>query len=205
MIKMPFKSKTKQQEYSYDYYLKNKARILQNQKKRRLENPEIFKQRSLSHYYKNKIFYIRNSKKRFKLYPWLKHLKSANSRCNNPKDKSYKYYGGRGIKCLLTKEDVKKLWFRDKADNLKYPSIDRKDSNKDYTFNNCRFIEFEKNCMNKPNEILQYDLDGNFIREWLNAREIKRVLGFDDSNIRKIVRNNTQYGYNFYWIKSLDN
>ena len=46
-------------------------------------------------------------------------------------------------------EDVEKLWFRDKAYNLKQPSMDRRDSDKHYTFNNCRFIEIAKNTRRK--------------------------------------------------------
>ncbi|MCK4649189.1 hypothetical protein KAT51_06675, partial [bacterium] len=41
----------------------------------------------------------------------------------------------------LTSEDIKFLWFRDKAYNLGQPSIDRKDTYGDYSIDNCRFIE----------------------------------------------------------------
>lgn len=45
----------------------------------------------------------------------------------------------------ITKEEVKYLWDRDKADKLKAPSIDRIDSSKGYLFENCRFIERSEN------------------------------------------------------------
>ena len=42
--------------------------------------------------------------------PWLKHLKYAKNRCSNvPK------YSEKNIKCFLTKDDIKSIWFRDKA------------------------------------------------------------------------------------------
>ena len=55
--------------------------------------------------------------------------------------------------------------------------------------------------------ILQFDLDNNLIREWKSAAEIKRVLGYDPSNISRackdrnnIIRNrNRRTAYTFYW------
>ena len=79
--------------------------------------------------------------------PWFTHYLSADLRCNNPRHKTYKYYGGRGIKLLMNIADFGKLWFRDKAYLLKQPSIDRKNSDGDYTFKNCRFIELTDNVV----------------------------------------------------------
>lgn len=45
----------------------------------------------------------------------------------------------------MTVEDFKYLWFRDKAFEMKTPSIDRIDTKGDYIIENCRFIEFEIN------------------------------------------------------------
>lgn len=84
--------------------------------------------------------------KRFKQEnPWYPALERARGRCNNPKNSSYKYYGAKGIKCLLTVTEVKELWFRDKAYKMQKPSLDREDSDKDYVLSNCRFIEFVEN------------------------------------------------------------
>lgn len=58
-------------------------------------------------------------RERNRLYPWLDRLAQAKQRCNNNKNKYYKNYGGRGIKFYLTKEEIKELWFRDKAYLLK--------------------------------------------------------------------------------------
>lgn len=46
---------------------------------------------------------------------------------------------------LLNLEEIKTLWFRDKALLLKRPSLDRIDSSKDYSYQNCRFIELSEN------------------------------------------------------------
>jgi hypothetical protein len=77
--------------------------------------------------------------------PWYSSLEKARSRCNNPKNASYKYYGEKGIVCKLTLQEVKFLWFRDKAYLLKRPSIDRENSDGHYEVSNCRFIEFKEN------------------------------------------------------------
>ena len=52
-------------------------------------------------------------------------LTSIKYRCYNSKNPAYLRYGGRGIKCLITEPELKELWFRDKAYNMKKPSIDR--------------------------------------------------------------------------------
>ena len=82
-----------------------------------------------------------------KLYPWRKSLWNARQRCNNPKNRDYKYYGGKEIKMLLTAEDCKFLWILYNADSMKHPSLDRINSNFDYVLNNCRFIELKDNAL----------------------------------------------------------
>jgi len=77
--------------------------------------------------------------------PWLRTLSNIKGRCENKKVHRYEYYGGRGIKNLLTKEDIKYLWFRDKAYKMKQPSIHRKNHDLSYFVDNCEFIEFSKN------------------------------------------------------------
>lgn len=83
-----------------------------------------------------------------KTEPWFFTWQSVKRRCNYPKARGYKHYGGRGIKNYLSKEQIKILWFRDKANKMIKPSIDRIDRNAHYTFDNCRFIEFHINSAN---------------------------------------------------------
>lgn len=72
-------------------------------------------------------------------------LHNIRQRCNYPKDKKYSYYGGKGIECFLTVEDLIFLWKRDKAYLLSKPSIDRLNNKKNYILENCRFIEMSEN------------------------------------------------------------
>lgn len=77
--------------------------------------------------------------------PWFKFLDNAKTRCSCARHKMFHRYGGRGIECLLTLEEIKFLWFRDHAYNLERPSLDRIDSDGNYTVDNCRFIELTEN------------------------------------------------------------
>jgi len=71
-------------------------------------------------------------------------------RCNNPKHLNYKYYGGRGIKCLFKSVDE----FVDYVINeLKVDprglDIDRIDNDGNYEPGNIRFITHAKNMKNR--------------------------------------------------------
>lgn len=80
-----------------------------------------------------------------KNHPWDSSYNRARIRCIDLNHKAYKWYGGKGIKFLITKEEIEEIWFRDKAYLMKKPSIDRLDANKDYTYKNCQFLELRDN------------------------------------------------------------
>ena len=54
-----------------------------------------------------------------------------------------------------------------------------------------------KNINNKP--ILQYDLKGNFIKEWLSGREAHRQLGIHYGSISMCCQNKTKTAGGFVW------
>lgn len=134
------------------YWHKNKERIRNRHKKLMLENPEYanhYKEKTKNYYLKNRERLLPKFRKRNKNFR-IKHRESVifssiNSRCNNPKQPGFPYYGGRGIKNLLTKEQIKFIWERDNASLMEKPSIDRVDSDGNYELSNCRFIELSEN------------------------------------------------------------
>jgi hypothetical protein len=64
-------------------------------------------------------------------------------RCNLISHPDYIWYGKRGIKVLISFEDLKKLFFEQGGDKLKQPSIHRINSNGSYEIGNIVFIEWK--------------------------------------------------------------
>lgn len=60
------------------------------------------------------------------------------------------------------------------------------------------------NQLNKPHHssipILQYTLDGNFVREWESASSVEKELGFENSCISICCLNKTKCSYNYLWF-----
>lgn len=115
---------------------RNQCKYCRNEQQR-----EYVKNNKIRIYAKRREFYIQ--------HPWMQSYRAIKHRCNNSNASDYKYYGGRGIKCLITRDEIKKLWFRDKACELKKPSIDRIDNDGHYTYTNCRFIEQSLNSIKR--------------------------------------------------------
>ena len=84
-----------------------------------------------------KFYYIKN--------PWIKTFSRIQQRCNYKYNNNYSRYGAKGIRNFLTVQELKYMWFRDKANEMKHPSIDRIDSRNDYTLDNCRYLELKDN------------------------------------------------------------
>ena len=130
--------------------------------------------------------------------PWRKHFYSARRRCNVIKDKNYIDYGLKGIKFKLSMRDVKFMWFRDKANSMKHPSIDRINSCGDYQLDNCQFLEHNQNTGKElKKKILQYDLNGIFIKEWESLTKASKELNIQVSGINAVLkgRYNSSGGY----------
>ena len=70
--------------------------------------------------------------------PYLLHYRWAKDRVRNTEKNNRSH---KGLAFLLTKQQIKLLWLRDKAYNLIKPSLDRINSNLGYEYFNLRFIE----------------------------------------------------------------
>lgn len=107
------------------------------------------------------------------------------SRCYTESDKSYKWYGGKGVKiCDEWLQDPKTFeqWALDNGykDTL---TIDRIDSNGDYEPQNCRWITLSENTRRAgmPNWITVGD-------ETLTGRQWSKRLGIGINRINTVVR-----------------
>ena len=72
-------------------------------------------------------------------------------RCNNPKSKDYKDYGGRGITVCEEWLDVRNFieWCESTHPNIKGYSLDRIDNDKGYSPENCRWVDMSVQNSNK--------------------------------------------------------
>jgi hypothetical protein len=90
---------------------------------------------------------------RQKAHPLYARWQSMKRRCYNKKDKSYERYGARGITvCKEWESDY--LNFYNWAITHGYKQdlqIDRRKNDKDYSPDNCRFVNGTVNCNNKRN------------------------------------------------------
>lgn len=127
--------------------------------------------------------------------PWYKNYRNMQRRCNSIIHKNYHRYGGRGIKCLISLDELEIIWYRDQAFLMSSPSVDRIDNDKSYTFENCRFIENSKN--NRPStKIIKVEKDGSE-ELFLSIANAAEFLKKDKRNIVKCLegKRNTAYGY----------
>jgi len=133
-------------------------------------------------------------------YPWKETLHKIKQRCFNKNCAHYHNYGGRGIKCLITSEELKELWFRDKAYLMDKPSIDREDNDGDYEYSNCRYIEKNENSARSSRKtVLQCDLKGTFIREWESQTEASIQLKISQSHISNCCNEKYNHAGGFKW------
>lgn len=110
------------------------------------------------------------------------------TRCNNPNDYHYKWYGERGVRVCDEWNDFET--FQNWANDNGYDedlSIDRINTNGDYEPSNCRWVtQYEQMNNTRKNVKLTYNGDTKCLAEW--AREI----GIKDSTIRsRLARGST--------------
>jgi len=118
-------------------------------------------------------------------------------RCNNPNNKAYIYYGGRGIKVCnewLDKE-IGFINFSTWAVQNGYSDdlvIDRRNPDGNYEPNNCRFLTILESLRNKTNTITMEI--ANEIRDLAKTglytqRELAKVFGISFQTINFIINN----------------
>lgn len=108
---------------------------------------------------------------------WL----AMKQRCYNPKNRSYKHYGGRGIKmCERWEEDFDN--FYDDVSMMPHffedgRTLDRIDVNGNYEPTNCRWATNEEQANNKRNNrYLEYNGKRQTIAKWAKELQIPMCL-----------------------------
>lgn len=105
-------------------------------------------------------------------------------RCKNPNEKTYKWYGGKGIGiCKEWDEDFLKFekWMLDNGYDETLPkgvqTIDRIDSNGNYCPENCRLITIQEQQRNKcSNKRYEYNGEKHMLSEWAEILNIEYDL-----------------------------
>lgn len=73
----------------------------------------------------------------------------------------------------------------------------------DNRIENLRIATREENNFSKQQQYMkpvsQYTQDGEFIKEWPNAKAVERELGFSQSNISKCCRGRYKQAYKYIW------
>jgi len=173
-------------EIARKYYLNNKEVILKKCKEYSKQNKNKIRD------YKKKYYSTKHGK-------IMQALNNIKKRCNDINNKRYNRYGGRGIKNLLTYQDMSLLWDRDNASFLKKPSIDRVNIDGNYELSNCQFIEMKENSQKDCSvKVKQLTIDGELVREWNSIAETE-TEGFQRPNIIKCCKGLRKSHKGFLW------
>lgn len=118
----------------------------------------------------------RNTKHGMRHHPIYNTYNGMMARCYNNKKKSYKHYGGRGIKVCDEWHDINVFikWCEDNGFE-KRKQLDRIDNNKDYSPDNCRFVTPTVNLRNTRRNVM---INGLALREYLDMLGDKHDLSF---------------------------
>jgi hypothetical protein len=97
------------------------------------------------------------------------------ARCENPKNKRYAKYGGRGIKvCARWRESFEAFITDMGRIPFEGAKIDRIDNDRDYEPGNCRWVTNKENCRNRP-KVTMLTMDGATkpLNQWAEERGLK--------------------------------
>ena len=87
--------------------------------------------------------------------------------------------------------------------------INHKDGNKlNNTIDNLEWCTAKENMRhsfenrlqkNESRPLYQYDLEGNFVRKWINANEAAKTLGLSNSTLHRTAKCGKSKAYNYMW------
>ena len=116
-------------------------------------------------------------------------FQQAIGRCNNPNNKDYKHYGGRGIRFKFQSWHDLVGCIGERPPGT---SLDRVDTNGHYEPGNVRWATPKQQAVNRRNTLLSQE-DADKIRYYrktgFNVRQIEAIFGIGKSQISKIINN----------------
>jgi len=139
--------------------------------------------------------------------PPYKVYASMKQRCDNPKNKKYPIYGGKGIKVVPAWDTFEKFW-ADMGDTYKPGlTIDREDSSKSYCKENCRWISLSQNSSEttKRKPVIQYRVvlkpirSYEYIAEYESALQAATELGLVAAHITVVCQGKRKTHGGFAW------
>lgn len=126
---------------------------------------------------------------------------SIKSRCYNPNNQDYKNYGGRGIiVCDRWLNSFENFFIDMGLRPSEKMSIDRIDSNKEYSLENCRWGTDELQARNKTNNhTLSYDGETMILEDWA------KTLKVSNGAIRYHLNKGKDFNYIYNYFNNGDN
>lgn len=127
----------------------------------------------------------RNTKHGLRRHPAYNTYISMMNRCYNPKKKSYKHYGVRGITVCKEWHDIHTFCQWCDQNGFKPElQLDRIDNSKGYSPENCRFVTPKSNLRNTRHNVI---IGGKVLREYLDELGEKYNIGFPTLRYRYYV------------------
>lgn len=127
--------------------------------------------------------YIHGMSERIEHKAWLAMI----GRCNNPKDDSYKSCGGKGIKVCKRWLENFDNFITDMGNRPDNYTLSRKDTNKDFTLENCEWTDL-KTRRTRSSQVIYVTVEN----ERLSIADAARKLGISTSSIYRRMKKNKQ-------------